>query len=108
MNLHQWLIYAALIVFSSCTEEEKPGIQPETMVDILVDVHVAEAALLGLSEEQKDSLTAVYYQQIYEIHGVSEESFGREMDFIKRHPKYMDELYTLVLEELAKREAALQ
>ncbi len=108
MKLRLLLVCMATIVFSFCTDEEKPALPKDTMVNILVDVHVAEAALIGLAEQHKDSLAEVYYQQIYEIHGVSEESFSREMDYIKRHPEYMDDLYTLVLEELAKREAALQ
>lgn len=77
------------------------------MVNILVDVHLAEAALLGFSEIQKDSLSQIYYNQIYEIHAISEESFKTEMDYLKHHPEYLEKIYKLVLEEIDKREAEL-
>ena len=91
-----------------CQSEQKPNIPEEKMVNIFVDIHLIEASLLGYSDEQKDSLSNVYYSQIYEIHGVSEDEFLKEMDYLKRHPDYLGGLYEKVLEEIDKRETELK
>lgn len=100
-------LFVFLIILTGCKKTEKPNIAEDKMVNILVDVHLAEAALLGFSEAQKDSLSLIYYNQIYEIHAISEESFKTEMDFLKQHPEYLEKTYKLVLEEIDKREAEL-
>ena len=53
------------------------------MVSILADVHVAESAAAYLSNPTKDSIATVYYQQIYEIHGVKAEEFKQNHQIIK-------------------------
>lgn len=102
-------ICCIFIVFLGCKEpESQPSIAQDRMVEILVDVHLVEASLLGFSEEQKDSLSQFYYHQIYEIHSISEDSFLTEMDYLKRHPDYLEKTYAKVLEVIDKREAELK
>ena len=99
---------ACLIFISSCQKQESPSVDQEKLINILVDIHLIEASLLGFSDEQKDSLSAFYYQQIYEIHSITEDSFLTEMKYLKSHPDYMIEIYEKVLEEIAKRENELK
>ena len=102
------IILTCYLVVAGCIKNEGPTIPQEKMVDILVDIHLIEASLLGYSEEQKDSLTHLYYGQIYEIHSVSEDSFLTEMNYLKHHPDYMSKTYEKVLEEIDRREAELK
>ena len=98
----------AILLLLACEKPENHIIEQEKMVNILVDVHLIEASLLGYSEEQKDTLTELYYNQIYEIHAVTENDFLEEMDYLKKNPEKLKELYEKVLEEIDKREAELK
>ena len=91
-----------------CKEPDQPSISQEKMIDILIDVHLIEASLLGFSEEQKDSLSLAYYDQIYQIHSISEEEFIEGMEYLKGHPDYMTKTYEKVLEEIDKKEAEMK
>ena len=102
------VISACMIFFSSCQKQESPSVDQEKLINILVDIHLVEASLLGFSDEQKDSLSALYYQQIYEIHSIAEDSFLNEMKYLKSHPDYMIDVYEKVLEEITKRENELK
>ncbi len=110
MRKRIWALFCScfLLFTYGCEKEEKPLLPPEKLVEMLVDAHLIEAALLGFSDLQKDSLTAIYYQQIYEIHEVSKDSFEAEMNYLKSHPDYFGEIYEKVLEEISKREAELK
>ncbi len=99
------IILSCFLVVFGCTKKESPTIPQEKMIDILVDIHLVEASLLGYSDEQKDSLTQLYYGQIYQIHSISEDSFLTEMNYLKTHPDYLAKTYEKVLEEIDKREA---
>ena len=106
---NRWItVFCFLLVLISCKKAEGPGISQKKMVDILVDVHLVEASLLGYSEEMKDSLSQLYYGQIYEIHSISKDSFLIEMDYLKHYPDYLGKIYEKVLEEIDKREAELK
>ena len=96
---------AFYLLLGGCKKAEKPIIDEKKMVDVLVDIHLIEASLLGFPDNQKDSLSPIYYRQIYEIHSISEDSFLTEMNFLKHHPEYMEHIYKLVLEEIDRREA---
>ena len=69
------LICCFFFIGYGCHKAERQGIPNEKMINVLIDVHLIEASLLGFSNEQKDSLSGLYYQQIYEIHSISEEEF---------------------------------
>ena len=102
------LIIVFLLLVSACKKQQVPSVDQQRMINILVDIHLVEASLLGFSEEQKDSLSDLYYHQIYEIHSITEDSFLNEMKFLKSHPDYMIETYEKVLEEISKRENELK
>ena len=102
------IICCCFIIGFGCQKAKRQAISQEDMVNILIDVHLVEASLLGFSDEQKDSLSQLYYQQIYEIHSVSEEEFMNEMAFLKRHPDDLSLIYEKVLEEIGKRETELK
>lgn len=88
--------------------KEKPHALPvseEKMVQVLADVHLAEAALQSLYGNEKDSTAQVYYQQIYLIHNIDEEQFEKTMQLIRRQPETAEHIYGQVMEELSKREA---
>ena len=102
-------IFALLICSLAACKNEAPSLSvPDSkMVQILVDVHIAEAAMQNLSIPTKDSLTELYYSQIFEIHNITPEQFQKDMDFIKHDPLTLERLYDRVMEVLGEEEAAL-
>lgn len=58
---------------------ESPSLTDEKMSRILADLFIAEAATNGLSGYPKDSLTHVYYDQVFQIHGISREEYEKNM-----------------------------
>lgn len=104
------LIFFLLFLGIACT---KPGIEnteipPEKLVEILVDVHYAEGALLNAQFGVRDSLRKLYYGQIFEIHNITEDQFERDMSTVKLHPRMLEKIYEKVLNEIIEREKLLE
>lgn len=103
MRIHIILLFLLLILNACNKDQEKLPIQEEKMIDILVDVHLAEAAMQELSSVIRDSIGEVYYGQIFEIHDITEEDFNKTLFLIKQDPKHMDRIYKDVLAKLDKK-----
>lgn len=103
-----WFSLILMLTFMACqTEVEEMQIETDVLVKVLADVHLSEGALLSIKPSQKDSLRAVYYQQIYEIHRVTNEAFEHDMDMLKSNPKMMERIYEKVTVELNQMEKNL-
>ena len=88
-------------IFLSCKQEEiKLQISDEEMVKILTDLHIAEAAILSLNQKLKDSITVIYYQQIFEIHGVTDSVFYSDLEILRKDSKRLEEMYQKVIVEI--------
>ncbi|MEN0002692.1 MAG: DUF4296 domain-containing protein [Bacteroidota bacterium] len=81
-------------------------IEEEKLIQVLTDVHIAEAGLQNLRGAVKDSTAILYYNQIYSIHGITEDDFMQSIEILKQDPKRMNAIYTLVLDNLSVREAS--
>jgi hypothetical protein len=96
-------IFSFLSLFACKNDEIKLSIPTAKMVSILADIHVAESAAAYLSSTQKDSMTSVYYNQIYEIHNVKAEEVKQNLDMIKREPIQLEKIYKMVIDTLEGR-----
>lgn len=76
----------------------------EKLVEVMTDVYVVEAAIENYTPDIKDSLSPLYYQQVYEIHKVSEEDYKQSIEMVKYHPDIMDDLYSRINEHLLELE----
>ena len=83
------------------------AIEKERLIPILVDVHIAEAAVQSLRKLEKDSVIQVYYNQIFEIHKISEDDFYASMEILKQDAYQLAEIYEVVLEEVTKKGATV-
>ena len=84
-KLFSILFLCFLISITSCKEEIKPQLSDEEMVDILADMHIAESAILSLNRRLKDSVSQVYYKQIFEIHEVEDSVFYKDLELSLIH-----------------------
>ena len=103
-----YIILGLSVFFYSCKKEQKELPVPKEKLElILTDVHVAEAALQYMADHKLDSLKEVYYSQIFEIHGISEELFQECLEVLENDPRETSILYKKMLEDLEKRKKAL-
>ena len=83
-NLLRWswlLLLAALVgtLILVQPEPEQPIFSAEKTARIMADLFLAQAASNGFVGYSKDSLTHIYYAQIFEIHGVSESEYEKNL-----------------------------
>jgi len=105
-----WIIILAAI-FTACNETTvspkkiEPDIAQEKMVEILKDIHLAEAIAQSERTNVKDSLLAIYYDDIYRIHDITKEDLERNLKLWMSDAEVTDKLYEKVIEELSKEES---
>lgn len=99
------LLFFLFCAAVSCGQDEDTGgIEEDKLIAVLIDVHIAEAAVQALRGETKDSVINVYYDQICTIHGVGRDEFETTMEKYRNEPKRMEALYGRVLEEMERQE----
>lgn len=90
------------ILTIACQDEIKTPVKSDTLVRVLTDMHIAEAAAEGEFTTIKDSLLKIYYGQILAKHGVSQADFDTTLALYSRQPVVFDSLYAEVLREVVK------
>jgi hypothetical protein len=95
----------ALLGLFACQEEAFCPIEDETLVLVLADMQVAEAAAQSLLGATRDSTLGFYYDQIYALHQVEEAEFLACFDALQADPQRMLAIFDQVLEELNRQEA---
>ena len=94
-----------ILQLSSCqSSQEDYKIEPQKMVEVIGDIHIAEVALQSVSVTLKDSMAEVYYDQVFEIHGVQSDDFYHDVNIIRGNSKELKTYYTKVLESLNQQE----
>ncbi len=94
----------SLSVFSCSQGRQTIPIDEDKLVEVLIDVHVAEAAVQTLRGATKDSMINLYYDQICEIHAVNREEFETSMEILRNDPKRLEELYAEIMTEMERQE----
>lgn len=94
------ILYGSICLLSCQQEEIKPQIADDEMVKILTDLHISEAAILSLNQKLKDSVSNVYYQQIFEIHGVTDSVFYQDLEILRNDAKRLEEIYNKVIDKI--------
>lgn len=97
---------ACLVLLMACGKETSiPSeiIQPDKMVNILIDVHQADAKVsnLRILEDSAYVLMRHYDLAIYREHGVSEDDYRTSYQWYLQHPEVYKDLYVVVVDSLA-------
>lgn len=77
-------------------DQTKPSIGFSKMVDILADIHVAEATFQNLKYHDKDSLANLYYHHIFKLHEIEADEFYKNQQLYFNHPNKLSILYDSV------------
>ena len=84
-------LVALLCLCPACQEKvEQPALSDDKIARIMADLNIAEAATIGLNGFLKDSLTNVYYKQVMEMHGVTKESYEKDLRILVRDVERME------------------
>jgi hypothetical protein len=100
-----------LLFFTACKPSKYDSqltISEKKMVNILLDIHVAEGAAGTLSGTVKDSISQIYYQQICDIYQISQDELHQNMEIMRNDPKLAFFLYNQVIDSLKSRDKSLQ
>ena len=82
---------------------DKDVIAKDEMIQLLADMHLADAAVQDLKINQDSSkvLYQKYYAQIFEKHKTNTKQFKKSLQYYTQHPEVMDQMYMKVIENLS-------
>lgn len=101
--LHFLFFLLHFTLLTACgQQQEQLAIPADKLLQILQDVHIAEAALTGLAKKRKDSAAQVYYKQIFIIHDVTEADFNHDLELLKSRPEQLAKAYGALQQQLEK------
>ena len=82
----------------------------DKMVQILADIHVAEAQVEAKVVYPDTAIMAFNYieREIFKKHGVTEQEFRDTYQYYKDNLKEMDKLYEIIVDTLSLRETKLR
>ena len=115
MNKEYWLLIALFFLIVSCSEHEKriqkkDTIQPEELVLLISDIHLADAILAMPTYLRripgKDSLSN--YQDIFDKHGSTLEQFETTLQYYSDHPLEFELIYEKVVNNLSKLDSEIK
>ncbi|PSR03878.1 MAG: hypothetical protein BRD50_05030 [Bacteroidetes bacterium SW_11_45_7] len=84
-------------------------LHPDTLKQVLMDIHLAEAAL---KRNQLEGDTAViqaqqYYNEIYQVHNITEDEFMTSMAYYRTRQQQFQTMYEELIKAMSKKEAKL-
>ncbi len=97
-----WLLFFIVIFCFACSKKESLPIGEDKLIDVLSDVHTAEAAMSGLTAVERDTLALRFYDDIFTLHQVAQEDFDTCMARLMRNPERFVSIYEKVEAKLEK------
>jgi hypothetical protein len=85
-------------------------ISQDSMIGILVDIHVADAVAdqrFGADKPNRAFINAMY-EQIYKNHHITAAQYKESYKYYETHPAEMDKMYEQIITEISKREADIK
>jgi hypothetical protein len=95
----------------SCTSRERPEdlIEKEAMIELMVDVQIAEALYSGTYQTEEGNVLsyADVFNPVYEKHGVSRKQFEKSLEWYSKDLDEITAMYDDVIERLNRMEGEL-
>lgn len=104
-----WAVTGLLFFMAACQQTgEQTFLPDEKVARIMADFYIGEAATYGMSGYAKDSLAQAYYDQVFQIHGVTREQYEKNLRIlvrdIPRTEAILDQVDKLLGEKKDKKE----
>lgn len=100
------LIFGGTMLWYACGQEEVPiPLSEEKLMNVLIDMHIAESMIDKLPSSDRDTVGRVYYRMIYREYAITKEEFDESMAVLREDPIRLNGIYERILEELNVMEA---
>lgn len=83
--------------------EKKMPVSREKFLEVMADIHTAETIYDNESSYMKDSLSTLYYPQIFERNGITAKDYDSSMGILSDNPAMMKRFYQDVIKKLQER-----
>lgn len=96
-------IFIFLLVFlQSCQDshiEPPPDLLSDsTLVNVITDAFILQSAFRQTFGDVRDSMSAVYAQQLLTKWDITKEQYDKNMQWLSRHPEKLDSIYARILQ----------
>ena len=109
-------IAVLLLLFSACGNKSKQFVPErllteQEMIDLMTDVQIIEADInyrktkdrdQGQAQKDYTQLTASYYDQLFEHHGITDSIFLQNMRYYTERPAVLEGIMDSVMQRLSK------
>ncbi|HHB80102.1 MAG TPA: hypothetical protein ENK85_12800 [Saprospiraceae bacterium] len=109
MRVIHLILWFSMVGLVSCQKKPDFSLTENDlkMVDVLVDIYTADAALRDYRDlHLKDSLKQAYFEQLYQIHQVDADWVSAERKRLESDPVRMDSVYTRALSAIEQLKSA--
>ncbi len=102
----KWFLGAILLISIGCSNPDEGYIEEDKFVEILTDIHLADAVVSYELGKDMDALRSVqgYYTEVFEKHGVTKEEFEKSYDHYSEDLNRMKTIFEKVQKRLRKLE----
>jgi hypothetical protein len=81
----KFILLPFVFLFFACQKQvEVTTIPDETIAKIMLDISLAEAGTHTLTAYSKDSLSQIYYEQVFKINKISKEEYEKNIHIVGR------------------------
>ena len=95
------VILLCLTTCFACKDEKGMTISEEKITAMMGDMLLAEAAINRVNRNESDSISALYYQQIYTIHDVDSAEFAYNLEMVSKDPNLSATIYKAVEDRMS-------
>lgn len=95
-----------MLLLVGCTTRPMGVLSHKEMVEVLVDVHIAEAVIKTVDTSAKRIEKQEYYNTVFKKHNITKQQFDKSIDWYSKHHKKLVDVYDdvkLEMEELQER-----
>jgi hypothetical protein len=102
-------LFFTFFTLLSCQKDKvQLPIPRETMVAVLVDIHMSEAYVEGVNTTLKDSMAKIYYPQIFKHNGITAKLYDSTFSILSNKPDMMKSIYDDVLLKLEEKQKIMR
>ena len=95
------IFFLLTITLVACVKKEPVfELDHDKMVRVLIDLHIAEAALAQVNLAERDSIGVLALKKVAEMHQMTPEDIESKIVYIQQNPLIMAEIYEHVLDTL--------
>jgi hypothetical protein len=93
-------------LFGCSTHEDKDIIDQDKFVDILADIHIADAVIVvkGLRINSDSAQIKALYNDVFLKYNITQKQLDKTFEFYSKKPIKLDRLYNRVSEKIVKME----